>query len=744
LASSVPSRLLASFDRFVVDLSSGELLGGGIRVPIQEQPFQVLRLLLEAEGKVVTREQLRASLWPQDTFVDFEHGVNTAVKKLRHALQDSAEHPRFVETLPKFGYRFIIPVHWKADDDEVLPNNNSLSTKVAGEKQTGRTTSHWRQRFKVRIVALGIASAALVLLGIVYLSTARWASSLQQLHSGNRPTLSQRQLTANPNNLPLTSEVISPDGKYLAYTDPSGFYLRQIETGETHSVPLPKGFSAVPESWLPDSTHIVVSWSDSSEPPSLWVVSILGGTPRKLVDRAASARVSPDGSTIAYLSGTWDHEGIWLVQTDGSRPRKVIDGGDGFMGPVAWAPDGERFAYVRIVDHYGALVRDKGVNVYSISNGSKEEIFSDIRVGEHIAWPANDRLIYSMHEDEPNQRDYNLWSVALDPHSGRLSGSPTRITSNGSGATLMSIAVGGKRMALLRYVSQADVYVVDIEANGQQLGQPRRLTLDEREDFPASWTRDGKSVLFISDRDGPVHIFKQNTEETQPELLIGGKVSLGMPRITPDGLNVIYSEPSDSSRIMRAPLSGGPPQFVLEARGILDYQCSTLPSTICVYGQIERSSDYYKFFMFDPLTGKQSELLAARMKRENGPNAWGFSPDGQYLATFKSQNPYERPTLRILNLRDGGVRFIPVPQLGIVTGTDWAADSKSLWLAGYMRRNAWNSRSGIVNVDLKGNSRLLLDGGRLSIWFAIPSPDGRRLAFIGHTENSNVSLLENF
>jgi len=82
--------------------------------------------------------------------------------------------------------------------------------------------------------------------------------------------------------------------------------------------------------------------------------------------------------------------------------------------------------------------------------------------------------------------------------------------------------------------------------------------------------------------------------------------------------------------------------------------------------------------------------------------------------------------------------------LGIVTGTDWAADSKSLWLAGYMRRNAWNSRSGIVNVDLKGNSRLLLDGGRLSIWFAIPSPDGRRLAFIGHTENSNVSLLENF
>jgi len=90
------------------------LFRSGVRVPIQEQPLQVLRLLLEAEGKVVTREQLRTALWPEDTFVDFEHSVNTAVKKLRQALEDSAEHPKFVETLPKLGYRFIIRVEWVA------------------------------------------------------------------------------------------------------------------------------------------------------------------------------------------------------------------------------------------------------------------------------------------------------------------------------------------------------------------------------------------------------------------------------------------------------------------------------------------------------------------------------------------------------------------------------------------------------------------------------------------------------
>jgi len=93
----------ARFDRFQVDLSRGELRKEGTSVAIQEQPLQVLRMLLQADGEVVTREQLCSMLWPKDTFVDFEHGVNTAVKKLRQALEDSAERPRFVETLPRIG-----------------------------------------------------------------------------------------------------------------------------------------------------------------------------------------------------------------------------------------------------------------------------------------------------------------------------------------------------------------------------------------------------------------------------------------------------------------------------------------------------------------------------------------------------------------------------------------------------------------------------------------------------------------
>lgn len=105
------SRGTIRFGDFDVDLDSGELRKYGIRIKLQVQPFQVLQMLLEHPGVVVSREELQKRIWPVDTFVDFDHGMNNAVKKLREALGDDAENPRFIETLPKRGYRFIGSVH---------------------------------------------------------------------------------------------------------------------------------------------------------------------------------------------------------------------------------------------------------------------------------------------------------------------------------------------------------------------------------------------------------------------------------------------------------------------------------------------------------------------------------------------------------------------------------------------------------------------------------------------------------
>src|SRR5437588_463626 len=106
--SDSPSRL--RFGAFDADLRSGELRRNGVKVRLQEQPFQILALLVERPGEVVTREELRKRLWPGGIFVDFENGLNIAVKKLRGALGDEADTPSYIETLPKRGYRFIAPV----------------------------------------------------------------------------------------------------------------------------------------------------------------------------------------------------------------------------------------------------------------------------------------------------------------------------------------------------------------------------------------------------------------------------------------------------------------------------------------------------------------------------------------------------------------------------------------------------------------------------------------------------------
>src|SRR5467141_4299191 len=110
MAPETQSPTILRFGVFEVDLRAGEVRKQGTRIRLQEQPFHVLTLLLQRPGEVVTREELRAQLWPSDTFVDFDNGLNTSINKLREALGDSADNPRFIETLPRRGYRFLASV----------------------------------------------------------------------------------------------------------------------------------------------------------------------------------------------------------------------------------------------------------------------------------------------------------------------------------------------------------------------------------------------------------------------------------------------------------------------------------------------------------------------------------------------------------------------------------------------------------------------------------------------------------
>lgn len=199
---------IACFGRFEADLRAAELRKQGVRVSLQEQPFQILALLLERRGQLISREELRHHLWSDDTFVDFDRNLNKAVNKLRAALGDSADHPQFIETLHRRGYRFIAPVAFSsADPSEAVPRPASLTvptdslggisprsapTPAAGLSLRGRKTRYWQ---------LATVAAALLLCVGIYLGIPlRVAFGSPPSATDNRPSvlvLEFRNLSGN-------------------------------------------------------------------------------------------------------------------------------------------------------------------------------------------------------------------------------------------------------------------------------------------------------------------------------------------------------------------------------------------------------------------------------------------------------------------------------------------------------------------------------------------------------------------
>jgi DNA-binding winged helix-turn-helix (wHTH) protein len=287
------------FGVFEVDTRREELRRSGAPVKMREQSFRILVFLLEHAGEIVTREELRGVLWPSDTFVDFEHSLNTAMMKLREALGDVADAPIYIETLPKRGYRFIAAVRINHPGVEPgLPRAmgpapihgavmEAASQRVVARAQPSARAHWW---YLAIGVALLVAVASITFVRIWYTGRSTPSMAIEQ------------RLTANPPEAPITGASISPDGKYVAYSDPTGVYLRQIESGETRPLPLPQGFNAAPAGWFPDSTHVLVDIEGSGGAvPSLWKISIFGGSPQKIVENARGGVVSPNGLKIAFL-----------------------------------------------------------------------------------------------------------------------------------------------------------------------------------------------------------------------------------------------------------------------------------------------------------------------------------------------------------------------------------------------------------------------------------------------------------
>jgi Tol biopolymer transport system component len=305
-----------------------------------------------------------------------------------------------------------------------------------------------------------------------------------------------------------------------------------------------------------------------------------------------------------------------------------------------------------------------------------------------------------------------------------------------------SISADSKHLLFLRWAGAPEVYVADVKAGGG-LGKPQRLSQDERRNMPFAWTPDGKSVIFTSDRDGALHIFKQSVDQPAPDLLVGGDKNAQGARLNPDGSEILYLlNPSSTdadrrTQLMRVPLSGGTPQLVLAEMGISNVQCARTPSTVCIFSKF--SLNGLVFMTFDPVAGNEKELTRIEDPEWYSYN-WTLSSDGSTLALSKKHRMQEQAAIRLLPVAGGTERTITFqPWFGIAY-IDWAADGRSLWV----RASSPAGTQTLLNVDLHGRVKPVLQESEMELGWAIPSPDGRNVAIWEASSSSNAWLLEGF
>jgi len=591
-----------------------------------------------------------------------------------------------------------------------------------------------------------ISSAALILLGL-----GLWW--LLSNRTQSQKELVQRQLTANSPENPILAAAISPDGKFLAYSDANGFHLRLISTGETKQLALPSGlavasiFSGAPEtlgaplSWFPDGSKVLITATTPGETPSLWAVSILGGAARKLRDGAAAASVSPDGSQIAFLADydLGSAKGIWVSTADGDDQRRIMTAQHGeYFNEVTWAPNGQRLAYSKGLAGIGIYV--SVIESVSLKSGPPTRILSSPKL-QGFCWLPDGRIVYSLRQSVMTGADSNLWEVRTITQTGEPTGDPRQLTNwPGFSFSGFTVTADGKQMEFLRLTAKAHVYVGELDAKGTHLNNTRRLTFDEHSEWPERWTPDSRAVVFWSDRDGRWDIFKQTLDkDAAAELLPLGPEPKWYSSFSPDGHWILYLALPEARfpggsvpvRIMRVPVSGGPPQLVLTALGTTDIRCTRAPANLCVLD--EQQQGHLVFTSVDPVKGRGRELASMDIE-PSMTSTWDLSPDGSRIAVIREGR------IRLLSLKSGVTTDLAVRGGNSFGEIDWSADGNALFVSSQTSQDTT-----LLRVDLRGEPRALWHQ-KLNFMGTkgIPSPDRRHLAVAGWTTDSNVWMIENF
>jgi Tol biopolymer transport system component/DNA-binding winged helix-turn-helix (wHTH) protein len=546
------------FGDFALDLRSGELSRNGTRLLLPDQPFRLLAILIRHRGDLVTRDELRHQLWAEDTFVDFEAGLNAAVKRLREVLGDSAGTPRFIETLPRRGYRFIAAVD----------NGNMPAAAADAAPLPTPVPVVSSNRLALWSVAAVAAVAVLIALTV---GTGRI------LDGGRRSDLRMTRVT---NLGTVSTAALSPDGRSVVYSTGEGaqetLWLRRDGQqaarllgpldGIFDSLTFAAGETIYYTFFAPDKTNI-----------ALYRLSTAGGPPQVVLERSGHISFSPDALRYAYISNfsvALRESHIVIVDTR-SRATRVLairKTPESFIGvKPAWSPRGDRLAVFVATD---VSPRRLDLLTIDVNDGSAHRVASlNLALVAGALWlPDGRHLIVSASERRASPQ--RLWSVSI------ATGEMRPLTKDVSDYTLAGVTPGGSKLVAVSREAVRSLWTADASApdharrvavdsgdfggfeglawapDGRLLytmeesgnvdiwsidpvsGGRQRLTTDPGEDFHPGVSPDGRTVAFASTRSGAPGVWLMSIDGSSPRRLTTGGDT--RPSFTPDGRWVVF------------------------------------------------------------------------------------------------------------------------------------------------------------------------------------------------------------
>jgi len=731
---------IARFGSFELDMHAGELRhNGGEPVALSEQPFRILVMLLENPQSLVTREDIRTALWPNGTSVEFDHSISAAMNRLRRALGDNAEDPRFIDTIARRGYRWKTSVEW-IEQPRIHTNGDQA---IAVPSPPTPQHSGVKNRTPMMVGIAAILVVAVLTPWLLKTTSTAGSPSRQPIYGA---------LTSNSFENRVTSGQISPDGTYLAYADTKHVYLKIVKTGETREVSQPQEFKGKNigwqcVSWLPDSAHFIVNAHESgidssawsSQESSIWIASLVGESPRKIRDSAVGYSVSPDGSLIGFgtSKGKLGDREIWLMRPDGSQPRKFIaTNDDSALANLIWSPDGRRVIYSR--------TDPSAVSLWSRSIDTAGSMPARVRIDTASAhdffWMNDGRLLFSREESITGQ--CNSWAVRLDSRTGEPTDEPSRLANwPKSCLDAVSETRDGKLLTFVKSEAKLSSFLADLSSRGNRLLNVRHFPRSEVSDAVVDWATDSNTFFAISNRTGKFGIYKQRLDQDVDEPIVTEGYGRN-PFVVPGGQSIVYLGIGKNGPwpnrgpepVMRVSTDGGVSRELFVAA---PYSLLTCPeSGACVIGEPTEDGRQLIVTNFDAEKGRGAELF--RFDLVAGDESWwlDISPDGRRAAILRT----ETSPLDILSLDGHVLREVQIKGVGNVTSVHWAADGNGFFIG----TGSHNAKK-VFHLDLQGYAEMLwVNQGSCCEILALPSPDGHRLFIQTWTRDGNIATLENF